>query len=460
MTTAKTLAAFLLVLTAGMAVGQEIDRIAPLPPVPTDGPQLAAVAPAPEPGQPPAPAAAEKPAADVAAAEENGDEEEAEEPSGPKRLFDCPALEERNISIRGWIDQGFTWNPDSPANRFNGPVTFNDRSNDYMLNQFYLVNERTTNTDCRDWDIGGRLDLIYGTDHRFMMANGLEYDIDANGAVIQKWNDGQRFYGLAMPQAYADLAYKDWVFRFGRFYTIAGYEVCTSEDNFFYSHSYTFQYGEPFTHTGMLAKWKLNDRLAVSAGLQRGWDQWEDINGKLGFLGGLTWTSPNERSTLALSLVSSNEQFTGENVRNLVSFVWTQKLAERWKYVFQTDIGHEDNAAVENTQDAEWYGLVNYLYYELNPCWSFGGRYEWFTDDDGVRVVGLGYPKGIDLDGVPAHWQEISLGVNYKPNENVIVRSELRWDWVDPLVATGDGPFDDYTDRHQFLWGTDLIVKF
>jgi hypothetical protein len=42
----------------------------------------------------------------------------------------------------------------------------------------------------------------------------------------------------------------------------------------------------------------------------------------------------------------------------------------------------------------------------------------------------------------------------------VIVRSELRWDWVDPLVPVSDGPFDDHGQLDQFLWGTDLIVTF
>ena len=75
-------------------------------------------------------------------------------------------------------------------------------------------------------------------------------------------------------------------------------------------------------------------------------------------------------------------------------------------------------------------------------------------------MVGLGYPHGIDLNGVPSDWYELAVGVNYKPNKNVILRSELRWDWVDPLISVSDGPFDDYTSRKQLLWGTDLIVKF
>ncbi len=448
------------------ALAQELE--APIPPVPSmsmaydgylsapapAGPTVPSASPSDRPVQPSAgpPIAADSALAPgMACDEQDGDE--------PLRLLDFPFLAKRRIEVRGWLDQSFTWNPDSPGNRFNGPVTFNDRSNEYMLNQLYLITERVTDTEDRVFDLGGRIDLIYGTDHRFLMANGLEFETNADGSIEQTWNRDHRFYGVAMPQAYADLAWRDWVFRFGRFYTVVGHEVCTSPDNFFLSHSYTTQYGEPFTHTGMLAKWQLNDRLALSAGFHRGWDQWEDNNDKLGVLGGITWTSLDEDTSISLGIISSNEQPAGESTRNLVSFVFSQRLGERWKYVFQSDIAHEQNALLDG-QDAEWYGLVNYLYYELNPCWSLGARYEWFSDDDGVRVAGLGYPKGISLNTVPSHWQEFSLGVNYTPNANVLVRSELRWDWVDPLVPVNDHPFDDYSDGSQFLWGTDLILKF
>ena len=39
------------------------------------------------------------------------------------------------INFDTWLDQGATLNTLSPHNRTNGPVTFNNRSNDYQLNQ-------------------------------------------------------------------------------------------------------------------------------------------------------------------------------------------------------------------------------------------------------------------------------------------------------------------------------------
>ena len=53
-----------------------------------------------------------------------------------------------------WLDQGYTINTLSPRNRSNGPVTFNDRSNDYELNQMYLRLSRDVGQDGDRWDIG------------------------------------------------------------------------------------------------------------------------------------------------------------------------------------------------------------------------------------------------------------------------------------------------------------------
>jgi hypothetical protein len=355
------------------------------------------------------------------------------------------------IEIKGWLDQGITTNPRDPLHRFNGPVTFNDRANEYQMNQLYLVAEREADTGGCGWDVGGRVDLLYGTDHRFTTAFGLE----------DKWNQGHRFYGLAMPQAYLDVAINNLTLRMGHFYTILGYESVMAPENFFYSHAYTMQYGEPFTHTGALAIYKLNDCWSFSGGIHRGWDQWEDINNKLGFLGGVTW-SPSDDTSVAFALTSSEEDYAGENNRFAYSLVITHRLTCRLTYVFQHDLGYEEDAAFgqRGYRDAEWYGFNNYLFYELTPCCSLGLRYEWFSDDDGTRVGGLGYPNGIDLGTVAAHWQELTVGLNYKFTRNVMFRSECRWDWVDPLVAVTDGPFNDYNKRSQFLWGNDLIVQF
>ncbi len=374
----------------------------------------------------------------------------------PWRLFGWPALRSRGFSIRGWVDQGVTIPAQAPLDRFNGPVTFNDRADEYQMNQLYLIAERETRTEGQGFDVGGRVDLLYGTDSRFVLANGLD----------DSWNGGHRFYGLAMPQLYADFALNDWTVRAGHFYSIIGYETVTAIDTFFYSRSYSRQYGEPFTHTGMLAKWQFNDRLALSAGFHRGWEQWEDNNSNLGFLGGATWTNEDSGTMLAFGITASNEQVGWSSSRTMYSVVVQQRLAERLRYVLEHVGAYETNALLpdNSTASAEWFGVTNYLFFDLNPLWSFGLRYEWFADNDGARVRGLGAPRGFDFPPAgqvfPSYWNEISVGIHYKPHRNVTLRSEGRWDWADPIGTSDIFPFTDQTRRNQFLFSTDLIIQF
>jgi Putative beta-barrel porin-2, OmpL-like. bbp2 len=380
------------------------------------------------------------------------------------RLFDSCALDRAGVTMGGWINSGFTWNPDSPADRFNGPVTFNDRSNEFQLNQLYLYAERAVDTGGCGSDLGGRIDVLYGTDWRFTPALGLETNNDGT----MDWNQTQRFYGVAIPQMYATLGYNDLTVKIGHFYTIIGYEVVTAPDGFFYSHAYTHQYGEPFTHTGALAQYALNDNVSVSAGLHRGWDQWEDANNSIGGLGGVTWTSDDAATSVAFAVCISHEPGAAgqiEETRYVHSLVASRQLYENLKYVFESDVGHQQNA-LAGGQDAEWYGINQYLFYDINNCWALGTRGEWFRDDDGFRVAGIGSLGGefagrdFSGSGFVGDFYEIATGLNYKPNANVIVRGELRWDWFDREVDNQRYPFDDQRDGSQFLLGTDLIVRF
>ena len=331
-------------------------------------------------------------------------------------------------------------------------MAYNDRSNEYQLNQLYLYAERVTETNGCGWDLGGRIDLLYGTDWRFPQAFGLD----------NEWNQDQRFYGLAMPQLYADVAVNDWLFRFGHILAPCGYESVMAPNNFFYSHSYTFLYGQPTTLTGAQATYKLNDRLSVNGGFDTGWNDWDAKNGKLGYYFGSNWTSADEKTTVGFEMFLGNEQPRGiESTRAHYALVLTRKLTDKLTYALEHNFGNDPRAATQmGVRHAEWGSLVNYLFYQLNDCWTVGGRYEFLVDDDGAIVNGLGNPHGIPLLAVPANWNELSLGVNYKPNKNLILRSEVRWDWVDLRAEVSDRPFDDFTKSQQFLWASDMIVKF
>jgi hypothetical protein len=390
----------------------------------------------------------------------------------PWVMFDDCCLKCNGIVISGYIDQGYTWNPDNPFDNFNGPLTFNDRANEYQFNQLYVYAEKAVNTEDCWYDLGWRVDALYGSDWRFTPALGLEIEEDGT----RRWNQNNRFYGLAVPQFYGQVGINDLDIKVGRWYTPAGYEVVMSTGNFFYSHLYTHQYAEPFTHTGALATFKYTDQITLLAGIHRGWDQWEDINDDPSALAGVTWTSCDKNTSLAYVMTYGDEAnelfFTNTQNRYYQSLVFTRQLNDNLKYVAHSDYGHQEEVAGAGTDDAEWYSISQYLIYKVNDCLSYGVRYEWFRDDDGFRVFGVGSsefaagvpsPMGFVGGGYVGSFQDITVGANYKPHANVLIRPEVRWDWYDGLASGVNGrplPFDGGTDSSQFTAAVDAIFTF
>ena len=371
-------------------------------------------------------------------------------------------FQQLGIRFGGWIDAGVSVVGNMPADRYNGVVTFNDRDGEPQLNQFWFFLDRPVDTSAGGWDLGGRIDFVFGTDARFTQAaDGLE----------ASWNQTARSYQAALPQFFVDIAYNDWLFRGGHFFTILGYEVVPAVANFFYSHSYTMQYGEPFTHTGFLLARTLGPNWKITGGLHRGNDQFDDTDGldAVNFLGGLTWIADEQWASATFAL-STTEQGPGVK-QQIYSVVSTVRVTQSLKYVFQSDFGQTFDG---NTRlKADWYGINQYLFYTINPCWTAGLRVEWFRDENGTRVRGLGdgnlnqgpWNQFVGADGrvngfFAGDFWEISAGLNWKPLANVTVRPELRWDWFDSRGVESNGPYDAGQGKSQFLFGCDMVVTF
>jgi hypothetical protein len=393
----------------------------------------------------------------------------------PCRAFDCCYLKQCDTTLTGWIDGGIMGNADSPSNHFNGPVTFPDRDNG-QLNQVYGVLQRApTDLDTNfGWYLGGDIDFYYGSDFFFTTAAGLDGTKRGN---VPRWNtDPNDNYGFSMPQAYVETDCDSLRIKWGHFYTIIGYEVVPAIGNFFYTHSYTMQYGEPFTHTGMLASNSFGDNWSWSGGIVGGWNDFALQEGAQ-FLGNVTY-SIKDYSSLAFSIVTGNESdfnipgISPESNRTMYSLVWVADLNCRWTYVLQHDLGvQQDTLGFDalGTRQAEWFGVNQYVFYKINRCWSLGWRFEWFDDHDGYLVTGL-RPGNTDARfRFPGSFYETSFGANYKPSPNFTIRPELRVDWYtgEPgFIAPGvignapNEPFNDNLDKDQFLFGLDAIYQF
>lgn len=361
-------------------------------------------------------------------------------------------------SFTGLMNLGTTFNADHPTSRFNGPQTFNDRS-DFQLNQLYLSFERSPDTGQRRIDWGARVDLMFGTDYIFVQSAGWETQPDGDNALngLTTGNGNPDLYGLAVPQAFVDVACDQFNLRLGHFYTIVGYEGVVASSNFFYSHAYTLQYGEPLTHTGGLLSW-CGEHVTVRAGVVNGWNKVDGLNDDAAFLGGITYAS--ERSSLGISVISGTEDgFANRGRRTMYSLVWQRAITDRLAYVLQHDLGYQVDS-LGPSADAQWYGINQYLYCAFSDAWKLGARFEWFRDVDGTRLAGVFARNGglgLPAAGFAGSYYNATFGANWTPNRNLTVRPEVRWDWSED---TGLAPFADFTSDSQFTFAIDAVYIF
>jgi len=353
----------------------------------------------------------------------------------PWRLPQPCFLKSRGFEIGGWVSAGVYANDRGAAD--NGPLGFNDIAGGFNMHQLWLYAERAADTGGYGTDWGFRVDYVFGVDGPDTQAFG-------DGGWDFGW-DSSRDYGSAIPQLYFEFAVNDLKVKFGHFYTLIGYEGVPAVDNFFFSHAYTMYYGEPFTHTGVLAEYPISDRTTAYGGWTMGWDTgFEGLDDASTFLGGLSFAISN-RTSLTWALTAGDfGRGAGDIYMN--SFILQHQVTDRLTYILQHDLG--DNSDL-GAGDNEWYGINQYLLYDINDCWGAGLRFEWFRDDDGTRVVA----------GNAGDYYALTAGLNWKPNANVIFRPEIRYDNYDGIAGNA-WPFNEGQDDEQFSGGFDVIVTY
>lgn len=426
----------------------------------------------------------------------------------PDSAYANTALEwfkDNGIRLGGWINGGATFNP-SQLTGFNGPVTFADRSNRFQLNQFNIYVQRSVVAEGSTWDFGGRIDFMFGTDTIFTQAYGVPA-FDANtGQPLNRSNwdldvccASTRYYGIAFPQAFAE-AYvpvgNGLNVKVGHFYTPIGYESVPAPDNFFYTHAYTMQYGEPFTHTGVLGNYKITQNWTFIGGVTTGsatggWDGGFDKQlGNWGGIGGITWTSEDMGTSANISGTYGATSTRSDEPWMLYSIVLKHKFTDKTHFVLQHDHGFAGNVLLNNVfysnviKDAEWYGINTHLYYDLMPELTIGVRAEWFRDRDGFRVFspgrvaaatdnrGFSYALGRNQLGnstsSPADYYAVTVGMNWraakrlkldwKPLQQFNIRPNVRYDAADGLHGIDYRPFGGHKD--QVVLSLDFMVPF
>jgi hypothetical protein len=364
--------------------------------------------------------------------------------------------------VYGWLDGGFVGNFGVPASKFNGPYNAVDRANEAMMNQVYIIAERTLPTD-GSIGVGARTDLLYGEDFPLAMSLGWE-----TNPGPRDWNSGE-YYGIAIPQLYGEIGTQDLSLKLGHFYTIVGYEGVPAVGNFFYMKSYSYQFAGPFTHWGGLVNWNATDNVEVDAGLVNGWNGLASAYSKANFLGRVRVKNDANSFATSFAVVSGDEgndfsplfqpapPLESAN-RTRYSLIFEFRPADDWEYLFHHWLGTQANG-LANGGTAMWAGIDQYLYYRVSDAWRWGARFEWFQDTDGTRV-GLNRPSNPNHVPLPGNYYSLTVGPNWTPTGNFLLRPAFRWDFFGGPYGGPRAPYHDGISNQQTMLGFDLIQKF
>lgn len=371
---------------------------------------------------------------------------------------------EPRFKISGWIDTGVTFNPGDPRDNQNFGRLFDDRSNEPLLNQFVLSFDRALAPQPGQFDWGFRAQFMYGSDTRVIHSLGL---FDRTTDNILQPDIVEAFLLLHFPvitEGGLDL-------KVGKFVTLEGAETIDPRTNFFYSHTYIFNFGIPFNHTGALATLHVNKMLDVIGGFTRGVNtSLDDNNDSLAFHGGLGLNLNDGKFVIATSThIGPETPDNNHDFRYLNALTATWKISDKLTSI--TDL----NYALDDVGGAEAFGVAQYFTYAVNSWLTAGVRAELFRDEDGFYVVSFadnddaqdllrGTGRNIDprtVGGGRTTYGAITAGLNLKPPmpkpiSSLTIRPEVRYD----RSLNDTHPFNDSSERDMITFDLDAILTF
>lgn len=364
-------------------------------------------------------------------------------------------LESANITLGGYVDGGYTLAGN--GQKANSPLAgrvFDTKSSRWVLDQADFFIDRPVDYAAaarkHTFDVGGHAEIDYGWDLGLLHSSGL-FDNPStlgvtHGFYRRRDSPENQFDAL---QAYIDVAIpvgNGLRIRAGKFVTPIGYEVINPTQNAFYSHSFLFGFAIPFTHTGVMGEYKINDDWTIDAGATRGWNQtFKDNNTVPEVLGSLTYT-PQESEALRkwklIANVSEGPERTHDNSN------WWTVVDLQAIYTASTDLTLAANADYGDAPGRanvggtdQWYGIAGYADLTLNEYLTTNLRLEYYGDSHGFT---LGTTHAENLF-------EATLNLAIKPfagdavGQNLVIRPEVRYDESTARFFKGAKHRDQYT---------------
>ena len=202
------------------------------------------------------------------------------------------------------------------------------------MNQITLNLERTLAPQPGELDWGFKLQLLFGTDARYIHSLGL---LDHTM--------GTSLYQPDIPEAYLNLHFPVITeggldLKLGKFVTPVGFEAIDPRGNVFYSHSYIFNFGVPFNHTGVLFTLHANSWLDLLGGVTRGVNtSLDDNNDSAGFLAGFGMTFNGGKLLVnGATHIGPETPNDDHDLRYLSDIYLTWKITDKWTSDHRTQL--------------------------------------------------------------------------------------------------------------------------
>ena len=401
-------------------------------------------------------------------------------PAAPAAEAPPPGLWIDGIHLSAQIDAGIMGNPSGPADGLNFGHLFTDHANQIQLNQLLLTANKPLDPKNPDYQWGFKAQFMVGSDARYTQFLGELNRVDPQNRIQ-----------LDVVEANV-LAHVPWLteggmdLKIGQYPTPLGYETIDPSTNPFYSHSFIFNFGLPFKHTGALTVTHVNDLLDIYAGIDTGtnttFGPLGDNNGAIGGVGGfnltlldgnltvlaLTHFGPEQATRLLSPLgVNANGQW---RYYNDVAVTW--KASDTLTLVTEANLVRDSFGTVGKPVNG--FGLAQYASYTLTDTLTLNGRAEFWRDDNNFFVASFSSNNGPALaqQGFPVpglhsapgsntSYGELTIGVTWKPAlpepvTGLLIRPEVRWDHA----FTDNHPFNAQKDNNAFMLGVDAVLTF
>ena len=366
-------------------------------------------------------------------------------------------LDDARIDLYGHVEGSYTRNFDNPQSGFNVGRVFDFEDDEPTLNQVDFNIERRVNVSGDSFDVGGRLEVLYGGDSRFIHANGMFDHYDPEGPEdTTDITDGPENQE-DIPQLYLDVNVpvgSGLRVRAGKFLF---FKQIDPNASVFYSHSFTFGAALPFTLTGVTGYYEITDRIGLEAGVVRGWDDaLEDDNDAVTGVGRVRYRA-TDRLNVSLAAISGPElEDDDDDFRTAVNFVASYRVSDQLTFLLDSIYGYQANVPGEGT--ADWYGAAVYGIYKFTDQVSAAARVEYYRDDEGFTtgIVGAGPFLGFSSQSL----YEATVGLtitpfaNHELGRNFKVRPEVRYDY------SSEDFFDEFTENDQVTFAVDAIFNF